>query len=84
MEEALRKRPRLIIDDTSPHSSYDHFINVGEGTFGFVWQANEKETKKKVAVKKFKGTKEGEGISLTAYREIMVKEFLLAFYLLTQ
>jgi hypothetical protein len=30
------------------------------------------QTNKRVAVKKFKNTKEGEGISITACREIMV------------
>jgi len=31
------------------------------------------QTNKRVAVKKFKNTKEGEGISITACREIMVR-----------
>jgi cyclin-dependent kinase 8/11 len=45
---------------------------VGEGTFGVVYQAFKKgaPTPQKVAVKQIKATKEGEGISLTACREI--------------
>jgi hypothetical protein len=38
--------------------------------------AVDKQSKKKVAIKKFKATKEGEGISLTAYREIMVQSVI--------
>ncbi len=45
---------------------------IGEGTYGLVYKATHNATKKRVAIKKFKNTKEGEGISITACREIMV------------
>lgn len=49
---------------------------VGEGTYGVVYKATHRESKAIVAIKKFKASSpgkdgEGEGISLTAYREIM-------------
>lgn len=54
---------------------------VGEGTYGVVYKAVHKKTKAIVAIKKFKesASKEGgEGISLTACREIMV--IIVVFY----
>jgi len=49
---------------------------VGEGTYGVVYKAFHRETNEIVAIKKFKANSpkegEGEGISLTAYREIML------------
>ncbi|PRP77579.1 protein serine/threonine kinase [Planoprotostelium fungivorum] len=54
------------------NAKYESMCLVGEGTYGFVFKAKERASQKKVAIKKFKATKEGEGISLTAYREIML------------
>eukprot|EP00743_Colponemidia_sp_Colp-15_P004668 GILK01005030.1.p1 GENE.GILK01005030.1~~GILK01005030.1.p1 ORF type:complete len:416 (-),score=27.49 GILK01005030.1:177-1370(-) len=49
---------------------------IGEGTYGLVYKGRAKDQRKKVALKKFKATREGEGISLTAYRELKVlREF---------
>eukprot|EP01119_Soliformovum_irregulare_P011173 TRINITY_DN2781_c0_g2_i1.p1 TRINITY_DN2781_c0_g2~~TRINITY_DN2781_c0_g2_i1.p1 ORF type:complete len:379 (+),score=80.17 TRINITY_DN2781_c0_g2_i1:35-1138(+) len=70
MEESIRKRPRL--DITTEYQFHPEKDLVGEGTYGFVYKAKEKNSQKAVAIKKFKPTKEGEGISLTAYREIML------------
>jgi len=49
---------------------YDFSYEIGEGTYGLVYKAEEKGKANKVAIKKFRTTKEGEGISLTACREI--------------
>jgi serine/threonine protein kinase len=67
VDEAIRARPKLDIS-----TKYEIISLVGEGTYGFVYKAKDKQSQKKVAIKKFKPTKEGEGVSLTAYREIMV------------
>jgi serine/threonine protein kinase len=70
--------PRLLFRDIQIFLELEKVISVHsrnldvKGTFGLVFQAIDRQTKKKVAIKKFKATKEGEGISLTAYREIMV------------
>ena len=57
-------------------SKYKVDWKVGEGTYGVVYKAFHRETKSVVAIKRFKANSpkdgEGEGISLTAYREIMV------------
>jgi len=68
VDDAIRKRPRPDINQR-----YESPIKVGEGTYGFVFMAKDKKPpQKKVAIKKFKAHKEGEGISVTAYREIML------------
>jgi hypothetical protein len=47
---------------------------VGEGTYGVVYRGVDRLAGHvRVAVKQIKATKEGEGISLTAYREITVR-----------
>ena len=53
---------------------YDLLFEVGEGTYGIVYKAEAKSTARtKCAIKKFRATKDGEGISLTACREIGVQ-----------
>jgi len=49
---------------------YDLKDEVGEGTYGLVYKGELRGKNTKVAIKKFRSTKEGEGISLTACREI--------------
>ncbi|EGC29660.1 protein serine/threonine kinase [Dictyostelium purpureum] len=55
---------------------YQFSYEIGSGTYGMVYKADDKKRPtNKVAVKKFRSTKEGEGLSLTAYREIgLLKE----------
>jgi len=66
-----QKRPR--IRDKYTWDEQQHVI--GEGTYGIVYRATPKNApNRSVAIKKFKNTKEGEGISLTACREITVLE----------
>jgi len=62
------KRPRI----KQKYEWNDKGDVIGEGTYGLVFRAKQKQTNKRVAVKKFKNTKEGEGISITACREIML------------
>ena len=47
-----------------------------KGTYGVVYRGMERSSEAQVAIKKFKDPKKGEGISLTAYREIMVRLWL--------
>ncbi len=49
-----------------------HCTEQISGTYGTVYKATDTQTGAFVAVKLFKQTKQGEGISLTAYREIGV------------
>jgi len=65
-------RPAESKTQDAENNRYESMVLVGEGTYGYVYKAKEKVTQKRVAIKKFKPTKEGEGISLTAYREIML------------
>ncbi|EGG19775.1 protein serine/threonine kinase [Cavenderia fasciculata] len=49
---------------------YQFSYEVGSGTYGMVYKAEDKKKHNRVAIKKFRSTKEGEGLSLTACREI--------------
>ncbi|KAF6264220.1 cdc2-like protein kinase-like protein [Scenedesmus sp. NREL 46B-D3] len=52
---------------------YDLLGKIGEGTYGVVYLATSKQDKKRVfAIKKFKTGREGDGISPTAIREILL------------
>ena len=54
---------------------YELIGKIGEGTYGLVFLAKSKlavNRGKCIAIKKFKQSKDGDGISPTAIREIMV------------
>mmetsp|Transcript_25620 Transcript_25620/g.55802 ORF Transcript_25620/g.55802 Transcript_25620/m.55802 type:complete len:460 (+) Transcript_25620:120-1499(+) len=51
---------------------FDKGEKIGEGTYGWVYHARSKETGGRFAVKQFKGGREGDGVSPTAIREIML------------
>ncbi|XP_010918105.1 cyclin-dependent kinase E-1 [Elaeis guineensis] len=51
---------------------YDLVGKIGEGTYGLVFLARTKHRKGCIAIKKFKQSKEGDGVSPTAIREIML------------
>uniref|UniRef100_A0A7N0U1Z3 Protein kinase domain-containing protein n=1 Tax=Kalanchoe fedtschenkoi TaxID=63787 RepID=A0A7N0U1Z3_KALFE len=54
---------------------YDLLGKIGEGTYGLVFLARIKSPTnrgKSIAIKKFKQSKDGDGVSPTAIREIMV------------
>lgn len=56
-------------------NEYEIIGKIGEGTYGLVYLAKHKDKAKgsgKTAIKKFKQGKEGEGVSPTAIREIML------------
>lgn len=58
---------------------YDLIGKIGEGTYGLVFLARIKSHTnrgKSIAIKKFKQSKDGDGVSPTAIREIMVFLFL--------
>ena len=66
---------------------YDLIGKIGEGTYGLVFLARIKSPSnrgKSIAIKKFKQSKDGDGVSPTAIREIMVCHalslYLLFFY----
>jgi cyclin-dependent kinase 8/11 len=63
---------------------YDLVGKIGEGTYGLVFLARVKPPHPApgrrgppIAIKKFKQSKEGDGVSPTAIREIMVRVFRL-------
>ncbi|KAJ3681642.1 hypothetical protein LUZ60_014215 [Juncus effusus] len=51
---------------------YELLGKIGEGTYGLVFLARTKNRKGSIAIKKFKQSKEGDGVSPTAIREIML------------
>ncbi|XP_047311519.1 cyclin-dependent kinase E-1 [Impatiens glandulifera] len=52
---------------------YDLIGKIGEGTYGLVFLARIKSNRSKcIAIKKFKQSKDGDGVSPTAIREIML------------
>ncbi|KAH0448051.1 hypothetical protein IEQ34_021851 [Dendrobium chrysotoxum] len=51
---------------------YDLVGKIGEGTYGLVFLAKTKLRKSCIAIKKFKQSKDGDGVSPTAIREIML------------
>lgn len=63
---------------------YDLIGKIGEGTYGLVFLAKIKSNRSKsIAIKKFKQSKDGDGVSPTAIREIMVNRpffFFLFFF----
>lgn len=62
---------------------YDLIGKIGEGTYGLVFLAKIKPPSpsrgKSIAIKKFKQSKDGDGVSPTAIREIMVSSFPFTF-----
>lgn len=59
---------------------YDVIGKIGEGTYGLVFLAKIKSNRSKsIAIKKFKQSKDGDGVSPTAIREIMVNYALPNF-----
>eukprot|EP00899_Mesostigma_viride_P012901 jgi/Mesvir1/21611/Mv04037-RA.1 len=64
---------RAVTQERVPWTSrYENMGKIGEGTYGVVFLVKDKETRQKLAIKKFKPCKDGDGISLTAVREIML------------
>lgn len=62
---------------------YDLIGKIGEGTYGLVFLARIKSATnrgKSIAIKKFKQSKDGDGVSPTAIREIMVWYFFPSFF----
>ena len=66
---------------SSVKDKYEFEYCVGEGAFGFVYKAKERDNPSQlVAIKVFKKAKEGEGISFTICREIAVRVSLIVFH----
>ncbi|KYQ92269.1 protein serine/threonine kinase [Tieghemostelium lacteum] len=69
----------IVFTSTNRLDVQDKYLfnyEVGSGTYGMVYKADDKKRpNNRVAIKKFRSTKEGEGLSLTACREIgLLKE----------
>ena len=52
--------------------NYETLESVGEGTYGVVYRARDRNTKELVALKKIKLENEDEGVPSTAMREISI------------
>ena len=52
--------------------NYEKIESIGEGTYGVVFKARERDTKRIVALKKIKLENEDEGGPSTAMREISI------------
>lgn len=52
--------------------NYEKLESIGEGTYGVVFKARERDTKRIVALKKIKLENEDEGVPSTAMREISI------------
>jgi len=71
VDRSFRPKKNLTLSDV-----YELEYCVGQGTFGMVYKARERKNKENcVAIKMFRhNTKEAEGISFTAVREISVTQ----------
>lgn len=58
--------------------SYERIAHLGQGTYGEVFKAIDKESKDLVAIKKIKMENEKEGFPITAIREIKILSKLAA------
>ncbi|XP_014673937.1 PREDICTED: cyclin-dependent kinase 9-like [Priapulus caudatus] len=61
------------VDDVT---KYERITKIGQGTFGEVFKARDKKTKKLVALKKILMDNEKEGFPITALREIKILQLL--------
>ena len=52
--------------------NFERLEHIGEGTYGVVYRAMDKNTKEVVAIKKIKLENEDEGVPSTAMREISI------------
>ncbi|KAK2711811.1 cyclin-dependent kinase 9-like [Artemia franciscana] len=57
-------------------AKYERMAKIGQGTFGEVFKARHKKTKKIVALKKVLMENEKEGFPITALREIRILQLL--------
>jgi len=51
---------------------YEMLETVGEGAYGIVWKARNRETNEVVAIKQFKDSEENEEVKRTTMRELRV------------
>jgi serine/threonine protein kinase len=58
--------------------AYERLTHLGQGTYGEVFKAVDKDTKEVVAIKKIKMENEKEGFPITAIREIKILSKLAA------
>jgi len=75
-----KEREKYLEDYNFPFcdevSKYEKITKIGQGTFGEVFKAKHKETRKIVALKKVLMENEKEGFPITALREIRILQLL--------
>eukprot|EP01118_Nematostelium_gracile_P003575 TRINITY_DN1413_c0_g1_i2.p1 TRINITY_DN1413_c0_g1~~TRINITY_DN1413_c0_g1_i2.p1 ORF type:complete len:371 (+),score=81.68 TRINITY_DN1413_c0_g1_i2:3-1115(+) len=67
-----RVREKFFVEPSRRMEKYEKGKEVGAGTYGVVYRATSKETKKVVAMKKIRMGNHKEGIQFTAIREIKI------------
>ncbi|XP_022099133.1 cyclin-dependent kinase 9-like isoform X1 [Acanthaster planci] len=76
MNMAAYQRDPLDFPYCDEVSKYEKLAKIGQGTFGEVFKAEHRETKKVVALKKVLMENEKEGFPITALREIKILQLL--------
>jgi len=67
---------KIIINTCSTMNKYEIIAIVGEGAYGIVYKARNKETDEIVAIKKFKEGDEDEIVKKTTLREVKMLRLL--------
>ncbi|KAJ3415483.1 Cyclin-dependent kinase 10 [Chytridiales sp. JEL 0842] len=68
--------PRAFLGQSSCVESYEKLHRIGEGTYGVVYAARDRRTKRLVALKKVRMDNESEGLPTTSLREIAILKSL--------
>jgi len=73
---AQPSQQKRFVQEESQLSKYEMKEKLGEGTYGVVWKAVNKETGELAALKKIRLEKEDDGVPSTAIREISLLKCL--------
>ncbi|XP_046328358.1 cyclin-dependent kinase 9-like [Haliotis cracherodii] len=72
----MSKYEDLVFPYCEDETKYEKLAKIGQGTFGEVFKAKDKKTKRLVAMKKVLMENEKEGFPITAIREIKILQLL--------